>query len=394
MPMAYDTTLLEAVQGIAPVIRAHRDEAEQQARLSRPTVDAMLDIGLLRMLTPRSLGGLEIDPVTFTHVVEEVSGYDSAAGWTLSNPVGWAFLCSHLPNRGAEEILGSDPRALIAAGGSGPIPAVPVEDGYRISGRTPLVSNCHDATWFTTNSVVMEGDRPRTNRDGRPEVLRMYAPMDQCQIIKTWSVMGMRGTGSDDVEVHDVFVPTHRTFPLTPEFKPGKHFQGPLYRFPLIGIVAGSIPPVMLASARHAVDEAFRLAQEKTPFGRTALLRERASTQAKLAQAEAALRSARALLYQSISEVWEAVLTGAHISLEQRADLLLAAANATSSAARAAELAYSVVGIDGIYTRAALERHFRDVEVLKQHAFTAESRYETVGQVYLGLQPDFPLLMI
>ena len=394
MTTAYDTALLEAVRSIAPVIRAHSDEAEQQGRLSRPTVDAMLDIGLLRLLTPRSLGGLEVDPVTFTRVVEEVSGYDSAAGWTLSNPVGWAFLCSHMSDQGAEEILGSDPRTLIAAGGSAPIPAVPVEGGYRISGRTPLVSNCHDATWFTTNSVIMEGDRPRQNRDGRPEVLRMYAPMDQCQIIKTWSVMGMRGTGSDDVEVDNVFVPAHRTFPFTPAFTPGKHFQGPLYRFPLIGIVAAAIPPVMLASARHAVDEAVRLAQEKTPFGRTALLRERASTQAKLAQAEAALRSARALLYQSISEVWEAVLAGAGISLEQRADLLLAAANATSSATRAAELAYSVVGIDGIYTRAVLERHFRDVEVLKQHAFTSESRYETVGQVYLGLQPDFPLLMI
>jgi alkylation response protein AidB-like acyl-CoA dehydrogenase len=221
----------------------------------------------------------------------------------------------------------------------------------------------------------------------------MYLPIEDCQIIKTWSVLGMRGTGSDNVAMHDVFVPAHRTFPFIPEFKPGTHFQGALYRFPLIGIVAGAIPPVMLASARQAVDAVFRLAQEKTPFGSATLLRERASTQAKLAQAEAALRSARALLYESISQVWESVLAGERPSLTQRADLLLAAANATSSAAQAVELAYSVAGISGIYTRTSLERHFRDVEVLKQHAFTSESRYETVGQVYLGLQPDFPLVL-
>ncbi len=87
------------------------------------------------------------------------------------------------------------------------------------------------------------------------------------------------------------------------------------------------------------------------------------------------------------------MLAGAPVSLKQRADLLLAGTNATDSAAQAVELAYSVAGISGIYTCSALERHFRDVEVLKQHAFTSESRYETFDQVYLGLQPDFPLVM-
>ncbi len=280
MTTAFDTTLLEAVKRIAPTIREHSEEAEQQGRLSRPTVDAMLSIGLLRLLTPRSLGGLEVDPVTYTRVVEEVSGYDSAAGWTLTNPVGWAFLCARLPDQGAEEIVGADPKALIAAAGTQPIQATLVSGGYRISGQTSLVSNCHDATWLTTNTVVIEGNQPRKRQDGKPDLKRMYLPIEDCRIIKTWSVMGMRGIGSDDVAVHDVFVPEHRTFPFIPEFKPGKHFQGPLYRFPLIGIVAGGIPSVILASARRAVDEALRLACEKIPFGSVTLLQERTSTQA------------------------------------------------------------------------------------------------------------------
>jgi hypothetical protein len=73
-----------------------------------------------------------------------------------------------------------------------------------------------------------------------------YFPREQCQVIDTWNVMGMRGTGSHDISVTDVFVPKTRTFPMVPEFEPGSHYQGPLYRFPLVGISATSLPPVML----------------------------------------------------------------------------------------------------------------------------------------------------
>jgi alkylation response protein AidB-like acyl-CoA dehydrogenase len=131
------------------------------------------------------------------------------------------------------------------------------------------------------------------------------------------------------------------------------------------------------------------MAQGKTPFASTTLLRERTTAQVKLAQAEAMLRSARALLYETLGEVWEQTLAGEPTSLEQRADLLLAVAHATSSAAKVVELAYSVAGTSGIYTKNPLERHFRDIQVLKQHGFASENRYETVSQVYFGLPPEF-----
>ncbi len=113
-----------------------------------------------------------------------------------------------------------------------------------------------------------------------------------------------------------------------------------------------------------------------------------------MAQAEAALRSARALLYQSIEKVWQQALSEAICTLDQKADLLLAATNAAQSSARAVELMYSVAGATAIYTRSPLERYFRDMEVLKQHGFTSQSRWETVGQVYLGLPPDLPVIAL
>jgi indole-3-acetate monooxygenase len=215
---------------------------------------------------------------------------------------------------------------------------------------------------------------------------------ESCQVIDTWHVMGMRGTGSNDVAVTDVFVPTTRTFPLVPEFTPGSHYQGPLYRFPLVGIVATNLPPLVLAVARRAIEEVSALAQGKVPVAASTMLRERASAQAKLAQAEASLRAGRLFLYDTLSDTWEATVAGEPLSLRHKADVLLAMTHAVQSAVQAVELMYRMAGTSGVYTRSPLERYFRDVQVLRHHAFGAETRYETVGQVYLGLPPDFPVL--
>jgi alkylation response protein AidB-like acyl-CoA dehydrogenase len=130
------------------------------------------------------------------------------------------------------------------------------------------------------------------------------------------------------------------------------------------------------------------IAQRKTPFGSATLLRDRATAQSKIAQAEAPLRSARALLYDTLTEVWERTLAGESPSLTCRADLLLTVVNAVSSSVKVADLMYSVAGTTGIYTKHPLERHFRDLQVLRQHGFVSDSRFETVGQVYLALPPD------
>jgi indole-3-acetate monooxygenase len=390
MQLPTDATLIEAARRIAPVIREHNQEAERERRLSPPVLAALHEAGLLRMCTPRSLGGLEADPLTRALVIEEVSGHDSAAGWSLANPLDWAYLCARLPDEGAEEIYGRGADIVIAAQFGRPMQAVRVQDGYRITGRAPFVSNCHDANWIATTAAVMAGDQSRP--EGEPDAVMAYLPRDSCEVIDTWHVMGMRGTGSNDVAVTDVFVPRARTFPFVPEFTPGSHYQGPLYRFPLIGIVATSLPPLVLAVARRAIEEVSALAQGKVPVAASTSLRERSSAQAKLAQAEAVLRAGRALLYDTLSDTWQATLAGETFSLTQKADVLLAMTHAMSSAVKAVELMYSVAGTSGIYTRNPLERYFRDAQVLRHHAFGAETRYETVGQVYLGLPPDFPAL--
>jgi alkylation response protein AidB-like acyl-CoA dehydrogenase len=389
MKMHVDTALIDATRHILPVLREHNPEAERERRLSKPVLDALTQAGLLRMLTPRSLGGLEVDPLTCAHVVEAVAGADSAAGWTLVNPLFYAFACARLPDAGAAEIYRHGPNAVIAGPFHPPIQATPVPGGYRLTGRAPFASNCHDATWIARTALVMDGDTPRLSASGAPEVLLALVPVEACDIIDTWYVMGMRGTGSDDIALTDVFVPQARTFPLVPEFTPGAHYGGPLYQFSAMGINAATFPSVVLAIAHQALDEVYTLAREKTPFASTTVLRERGTAQAQLAQAAGTLRAARAFLYDTLGELWEQTLAGEPPSLVQRADLLLAVAHATSSAATVVETAYNVAGTSGIYTRNPLERHFRDLQVLKQHGFASVNRYETVSQVYFGLAPEF-----
>jgi alkylation response protein AidB-like acyl-CoA dehydrogenase len=387
-----DTDLLDAVQRIAPVIQQHADEAERAGRLSPATVEAMRDARLFRMFNPKALGGLEVSPLTGARVIEAVTALDSAAGWALSNPVAYTYWCARLPDAGPQEMFGRDPDAIIAGPFHPPLHASRVPGGFRISGRAPLASNCREATWISVHAIVMEGDQPLTDAQGIPQTILAFLRAQDCNILETWSALGMRGTGSDDISVDSAFVPAARTLPLVPEFEPGAHYRGPLYRFPAMGIVAVCFPPVTLAIARQAIEEVKAVAQSKTPFIGSSVLRQRASAQAKVAQAEAAVRSGRALLYDTLTAAWEKTLAGERLSLEEKTDLLLAMTNAVQSSAKAVELMYSAAGTTGIYTRSPLERHFRDMEVLKQHGFATENRWETAGQVYLGLQPDFALV--
>ena len=202
-----DTSLLDAAREIAPIIRAHSEQAERERRLSQPVLKALRETGFLRMTTPRSLGGLETDPVTRALVGEEIGRHDSAAAWTLENPLDWAFFCCRLPDEGVEEIYSRGADILIAAQFGRPLKATSANGGYRISGRAPFVSNCYDADWISSTVLV---DEDGSSGD-EPEMCMVYFRSEECKIIDTWDVMGMRGTGSNDISVTDVYVPRSRT---------------------------------------------------------------------------------------------------------------------------------------------------------------------------------------
>jgi len=382
-----DTSLLERVRGIGPVLKANSAEGERIRRLPQASLDALSGSGLLTMLAPKSMGGLEVDPVSYASLIEEAVKYDTAAAWTLTNPLIWAFFCSRLPDKGAAELLGDDPRAMFAASITPPLKAELVDGGYRISGDGRFVSNCHHARFIASACLVDDSENPG-------QVIWAYIAREDVQILATWDVLGMRGTGSDDIRVDGAFVPTHRAFPFVPEIEYGSKFQGPLYRFSFLGIVAAALPSVMLGIARVAIDEAVALARGKTATGSSSALWMSPAAQSQIGQAEATLRAARALVFQTLDDVWQWVVSGQEITKSQRADLLLAATKASESTVQVVERMHTLAGTTGIYSGNAIERCFRDIQVVRQHRFYTESRYETFGRMYFGLETDYGLVML
>ena len=385
--------LLASARKMGPVISQYVIEEEDTRRLSKPVLELLRESGFHRLFLPRSLGGLEVDPVTTATLVEEVARYNTAAGWSMMVANVSTWWNSRLPEKGIEEIYKNGPDTLIAGAIHPPMMATRVEGGYRINGRSPLTSNVHEAKWIFVTAMVFEQGQIKMN-NGIPEVIGVLLNPEDCEIIDTWFTLGMKASDSNDIMAKDVFVPDHLFFFLAPEFHPNSYYTGPLYQFAAIGAsVASLIAPVALAVARNAIQEVKILAEKKTSFGSTVPLRERGSIQRKLGMAEALVQSSRAYLFHTISESWNKTLAGQKLSLEDKAGLLLAATHTNQSCLQAVDLMYSAAGSSAIYTRNKLAHYFSDAQVIRQHGFANESRYESVAQVYFGLQPDLTLLV-
>jgi indole-3-acetate monooxygenase len=385
-------SLMESAHQIGSILSQHIEEEENSRRISRPVFDALLESGFFRLFLPRSLGGYEVDPVTAAKLVEKIAGYNTAAGWTLmvTNTATW--WCNRLSDKGIEEIYKSGPDTFIAGAFHPPMSATRVNGGYVINGRSPLASNVHEAKWIFVTAFVMEkGEMKITN--GIPELIGVFMSAEACQIIDTWHTIGMRATDSNDVQAKDVFVPDHLSYPLVPEFEPNIYYTGPLYQFPAIGAsIASLIVPVALAVARNAIEELKALAVKKVPFASAVSIRERGSVQRKLGMAEALVQSSRAYLHYEITELWKKILSGRKLTLEERASLLLSVTHTNQSCVQAVDMMYSAAGTSGIYLRNRLAHYFTDAQVIRQHGFSNESRYETAAQIYFGLQPDLPVI--
>jgi len=391
---ASSNQIIDTVNDIARVLSQHIDEEEKQGRLSSEVVSSLKDVGFFKLFLPRSLGGLELDPVTTAKVVEGVATYNTAAGWSLMVANTSVLMGSRLPENGIDEIFGNNPDAFIAGTVHPPMRAIREKNGYSITGRNALVSNVHEAQWIFSAAIVMEGQQPKIT-NGHPEIIGVFMKASDCEIVDTWHPLGMCATDSNDVEAKNVFVPDYLMFPLSPEFEPNRYYTGPLYRMPAAGTnIASLLAPVTIAVARNTINELKTLADKKTPLGSMVPIRDRGVIQRKLGRAEALVQSSKTYLHEHIKNCWDRILAGEKISLQEKAGLLLANTHANQCCVEAIELMYTAAGTTGIYMKNKLAHYLTDAQVLRQHGFMNESRYETAGQVYFGLHPDLPIIEI
>ena len=385
--------LIDRARRLVPVIREHADGMERQRRVAKPVFEALANAGFQGLFAPRSLKGLEVDPLTAFRVVEQVALADSAAAWALQSGNVNAWWAARFPEEGVEEIYhGNANTVLVGAAFHPPQQAVEVDGGFRLTGRVPLASMVTDTSWMVFSAIIMDGNEPRMTPFG-PAMIGVAIPTSEIEIIDTWQTLGMRGTDSNDAAFKDAFVPSRRVFHLTPDFERGQAFQGPLYRFPAVPIIALFSVAVLLSTARNAIDEFRKLAQGKVAMGSLKTIRDRGVVQAGVASAEAKWGAARALFTQTFEEAWARTVAGEPNTLEHRAQLLIAGVHAASTAAEVTDLVHRLAGTTGIYVRSPLERYFRDAHTLRNHGFASESKLESAGQIFLGLPPDFPLLV-
>jgi alkylation response protein AidB-like acyl-CoA dehydrogenase len=340
------------------------------------------------MCRPKALEGLELDPLTTLEVLEVLATGDGSAAWCAMVSGGGAFIEAFVPLEGAKEMFSG--LEVVAAGVAAPSGRmIEVDGGYRLSGRWAMASNCRHCHWLVAGAILYDGLLPKKNPSGRPLALIAFVPVSDCKILDTWDAGGLSGTGSHDFEVSDVFVPSRRCGRVPFEAS----VESSLNRFPGMGFLAAQMAAISVGIARAALDEFVRIARLEvvSAAGATALAN-RGYAQRAYAEAEASWRSSKAYLHQAVAVIWNKIREGAKVSLEDTASLRMASSHVSTTCARAVDIAYTNAGVRALPTKSRIQRCFRDVHAITQHAFVAPPVLEMVGHVLLHAAGDKPLL--
>jgi indole-3-acetate monooxygenase len=384
--------VVRAAAALRPVLRTYREEIEREQRLPRALVEQLRAAGFYRMVIPRSLGGLQADPLTYTRVVELLAEGVGSVGWNLANNGIGQLVTLGLPDDGVQEIHGNGTDTIIAGtavpgGGQ----AVPVDGGYRVSGRWQFGSGCQESAWMLASFEIFDGDRARLSPEGRPVYWRGVFPRAEAEIVPgSWDVAGLRGTGSFDWTVHDVFLPERRTMPQIgiPLENQWARWPGITYALPVQAWVGPHHSAVITGIARAGIDALIDLAGGKTPRGRTgALLCENPQVQDAVGRADAILNAGRVYRSAMIAELWATVASGRETTIEQRARCRLASTYAADSAREAMDLVYRHGGSTSFKRESRLAECWRDLHTVGQTVTIAPEWYPIGGRVYLGMDP-------
>ncbi|HEX9260367.1 MAG TPA: acyl-CoA dehydrogenase family protein [Acidimicrobiales bacterium] len=365
--------LVEAAHSLDSLVRAHADEAEQMRRLPSAVVEAFREAGLFRMCVPAEYGGPTADPMTMMEAVEVLAVADGSAGWCANIASTTSSMSCFLPPEHARTIY-ADP--FVCTGGAYAPTGTgrAVEGGHLVSGSWQWGSGTQHCQWISGGANFDNG-----------EFHLVFVPVADVEFVDTWYSSGLRGTGSLDFRMNEVFVPEGRSV------QPGvskPQVDSPIAHFPNFNLLACGIAACALGIGRRAVDELIDLAQGKTPLFSSRTLAKSSMAQVDLARAEAAVCSARAFLYDEVSRAWERVLGGDRIDLPTRARVRLACAHAAAESARAVDLMYTQGGGTSVFSAHPLQRCLRDVHTATQHLMVSPRLLETVGKVMLGVEGD------
>ncbi len=369
--------VVAAARDAAEVARTNADLAEHDRRLPAATVSALAEAGMFTMCMPVAYGGPGASPVDLIDAVGEVARGDGAAGWCAAIASTTSSMAAFLAPDVATEIYPTPATAtggVFAPNGSG----VSEDDGYRVSGRWQWGSGTQHCSWIVGGAMC---------DDGTQRVC--YFPASEVDFHDTWHSVGMRGTGSLDISVDDVYVPEAFTV------RPGAgqvQVDEPLAHFPNFTLLALGIAATALGVARRALDELADIAASKRPQFSSRTLASSGFAQIEFARAEAQWRSARSFLRDEVGSAWATATAGDPVPVAARVGMRLAAAHAAAASVAVTDAAWTLAGGSAVYETSVLGRCMRDAHVATQHIMVAPKLNETLGKFLLGVDLDTAMI--
>lgn len=368
--------LVSRAQALAPMLRDAAEEIDEARQLPAAIVESLKDAGCFRMSLPKDWGGLEADPLTQNLVIEAIAAASGSAGWCVMIGAANNYFPAFLEQTVAREMF---PHANLVIAGAlkPPARADVVPGGYRVSGRLPFASGVTHADWVAFGATAFENGVPIPGPGGVPKEFWALAPIADVQVLDTWYSGGLKGTGSNDIAVEDVFVPAERTFTLS---GPSPYRKEPLYQYGQMFLT--NHPGVPLGIGRGAIEEFIRIIRDKPgKFG--VAPRDQAATQGALATAVIQVDSARAFVFTVLGRFWASLVDGRYPDPADRIRLRLAITHAHDACARAVQQLYHAAGSASIYVPNVLDRCFRDIHAADQHVVASGMLYDVGARALL-----------
>lgn len=371
--------ILARLEELATIFRDSAAEADRLARLPKYVVRALVQHGLFRLWVPKRCAGFELDLPDALQIYEAAARVDGSIGWAVMIGSGGGLFAAYLDATTANSIF-ARPEAVIAGSGAPDGRAHRERGGYRVSGCWHYASGAHYATTFTANCLVMEGGKLVYGADGKPLIRAMAFEPPQVVILPAWDPSGMRGTGSDDFEVRDTFVPENRSFSV---FNDTPRETGPLYRIPFQVMTELPVTAVALGIARHALDEFSALARTKKISGSGAPLMSDPVVHATLGEGHSIWQLAKSSIESLAYKAWDKARSSRALSPQDLAEITGACVLSVAKLRRAIGELIALAGMSAIQPESDLGRAWRDLQALAAHGSISPRHLGTTGAALL-----------
>jgi len=375
-------------RGMRELVRAEAPESERNRTLTAAIVDEMWASGLMSAMSPAAAGGVE---PSFAEMIEtwiEMAWQDGSFGWIgIANLPSRFAAAAYLPDEGFAEVFSAHDNHVTMGGQFFPNgQGTAVDGGYRLSGAWSFGSGTGHSEYVAAGFFPMDNGEMRWISEGIPDMQVAVVPRADVSFNDGWHVQGLKGTGSYDYSITDVFVPHTRTFALFTR----EPYRGgsPATRMGMMPVTAAGHASWALGVAKSMLDDVAELAATKYRMSDMAALASRPTFQKGLAYHVAAWRAARLLVLDAFTTAEAAVASGDALTPTLRADMRAAANFATDTARTCTEWAHLVAGTSAIREGSRLERAFRDMYTGTQHAFISEKVAMDVAQIWLGITED------